>query len=159
MKKLLFTASLIFISLVVDAQNTDDISYFQEIWGMEKRAIVEQYMNLPPEVEGIFWGDYEEYEAQRRELGRERIMIISDYVDNFLTLTDDTATKLMNAAIKNNIAYQKLAQKTFKKMSKSITAVKAAQFIQLENYFMITIQMNIQENLPFIGELDEMMEE
>jgi hypothetical protein len=65
----------------------------------------------------------------------------------------------MNKAIDNNIALQKLLQKTFKSMSKVIPPVKAAQFIQLENYFMVTLQMEIQEDLPFIGELEDMIDE
>jgi hypothetical protein len=39
-------------------------------------------------------------------------------------------------------------------MSKSIDAVKVAKFIQLENYFTLMIQMNIQESIPFIDELE-----
>ena len=37
-------------------------------------------------------------------------------------------------------------------MSKSIDAVTVAKFIQLENYFMVMIQMTIQESIPFVDE-------
>ncbi len=147
------------LSLEMMAQSTDDIALIQSLWGKEKREIVQEYMNLSPVEAPPFWKEYEVYEAARNELGKKRIIIISNYVDNYESLTDAKATELINGAIANNIALQKLAKKTFKNMSKVISPLKAAKFIQLENYFTIAIQMKLQDGLPFIGELqDEMIE-
>ena len=155
----MITLCLSSISGMLFAQSTDDINLVQSLWGMEKRAIVEEYMDLAPEEEPAFWAEYEAYEVSRKELGKQRIDIISEYVGSFEDLTDEKASELINKAIANNIAIQKLAKKTFKKMSKSVSPVKAAQFIQLENYFITSIQMYLQENLPFIGELEELIED
>ena len=116
-------------------------------------------MDLSAEEESLFWSEYDIYETSRKELGKERISIINEYVENYGSLSDEKASELMNKAIANNMAIQKLAKKTFKRMSKSISAVKAAQFIQLENYFITSIQMYLQENLPFIGELEDLIED
>ncbi len=153
------TLGLLFTPGILLAQSTDDINLIQSLWGIEKKAIVEEYMDLAPEQESAFWAEYETYETARKELGKQRINIISEYVGSFEDLTDEKASELMNKAIANNIAIQKLAKKTFKKMSKSVSPVKAAQFIQLENYFITSIQMYLQENLPFIGELEELIED
>lgn len=155
MKKLLVFCSIMLFALGIKAQSSDEITMVQSIWGMEKRAIVEEYMPLSPVEESAFWTQYDAYETARKELGKEKIMIISDYVNNYSSLSDEKAAELMNKAIANNIALQKLLQKTFKSMSKVIPPVKAAQFIQLENYFMVTLQMEIQDGLPFIGELED----
>jgi len=158
-KKVAFTCCILIASLISKAQTSDDITLIQSLWGMEKRAIIEDYMNLSAEEETLFWSEYDIYEASRKELGKERISIINEYVENYGSLSDEKASELMNKVITNNIAIQKLAKKTFKRMSKSISAVKAAQFIQLENYFVTSIQMYLQENLPFIGELEELIED
>jgi hypothetical protein len=158
MKKIPIFCFLFLLSLGMKAQTSDEISMIQSLWGMEKRAIVEEYMPLTPVEEPAFWTEYEAYEKARKELGKEKILIISEYVDNYGSLTDEKATQLMNRAIANNIALQKLLQKTFKSMSKVVSPVKAAQFIQLENYFMVTLQMEIQDGLPFIGELEDKIE-
>ena len=141
------------------AQSSDDVALVQSLWGLEKRAIVEEYMDLSPAEETAFWTEYEAYEASRKELGKERIAIISEYVGSFEDLTDEKASELMTKAIANNIAIQKQMKKTFKRMSKSVSPVKAAQFIQLENYFITSIQMYLQETLPFIGELEDLIED
>jgi hypothetical protein len=159
MKKMIAAIYLMLTSVILCAQSNDDVNLVQSLWGMEKRAIVEEYMDLSPAEETAFWSEYEAYEASRKELGKERIAIISEYVGSFDDLNNEKATDLMSKAIANNIAIQKLAKKTFKKMSKSVSPVKAAQFIQLENYFITSIQMYLQETLPFIGELEELIEE
>jgi len=157
MKKLLIISCTLLISIGVNAQSTDDVNLIQSIWGKEKRVIVQDYMILTPEEVMPFWEDYDAYELSRKDLGKDRIAILQEYADNFETLTDDKAADLINRGIANNIAIQKLAQKTFKKMSKSISSLKAARFIQLENYFLVSIQMYILESIPFVGELDDMM--
>jgi hypothetical protein len=159
MKKLVILCLLALLAPGIKAQTSDEISMIQSLWGMEKRAIVEQYMPLVPTEKAAFWAEYDAYEVARKELGKQRILIISEYVENYGSLTNEKATELMNKAIGNNIALQKLSQKTFKNLSKVIPAVKAAQFIQLENYFATVLQMDIQESLPFIGELQEKMDQ
>jgi replicative superfamily II helicase len=155
MKKVLFTCFILLTSISLKAQSTDDVQFYQSIWGMEKRAIVESAMdNLTPDEETAFWAGYEAYEEARKELGQERIEILKDYADNYGSFSEEKATELINRAYANNVAIQKLFKSTFKKMSKSIDAVKVAKFIQLENYFTLMIQMNIQESIPFIDELE-----
>jgi hypothetical protein len=157
MKTILSFAFIVIFSFSLKAQSSDDIGIIQSLWGMEKRTMVEEYMDLSPAEASAFWSQYEIYEEARKALGKERIGLINEYVENFGSLTDDKAAELINGAASNNIAIQKLLQKTFKKMSKVISPVKAAQFVQLENYLMSMIQLSIQDELPFIGELEEMV--
>ena len=158
MKKIPLTCCLLLIGFLVKAQTSDDVALVQTLWGMEKREMVAEYMDLSDSEETAFWMEYESYEASRKELGKERIAIVSEYVGSFDDLTNEKASELMSKAIANNIAIQKLMKKTFKRMSKSVSPVKAAQFIQLENYLINTIQLYIQETLPFIGELEDLIE-
>jgi hypothetical protein len=158
MKKLILIFAAFIITLGLKAQSTaDDIAIVQSLWGKGKRDIVKDYMKLASAEEAGFWQQYDAYEAARKDLGKERILLIEDYVKNYGTLTDPKATELVNKVVANNIAIEKLQLKTFKSMSKVVSPVKAAQFIQLERYFILAIQMSIQDELPFIGELDDLM--
>ena len=157
MKKIIFFCGALLISISSYTQSTDDIAIIQGLWGKEKRAIVEQYMDLSTTEATAFWGAYESYETSRKELGRERLEILTEYADSYLELSDEIASDLIRRGIANNISYQKLAKKTFKQMEKTIPSVKAAKFIQLENYFRIAILMEIQDDIPFIGELDDLI--
>lgn len=150
MKRSIIIGLMMVLALGVKAQTTDDINFFQSIWGMEKRAIVEAYMEFNEAEAAAFWPEYEAYELARKDLGKERVSILKEYAKNYATLSDEKAHELVNGTVANNMGHQKLLKKTFKKMAKSVGAVSAAKFVQLENYFITMIQMTISESIPFV---------
>ena len=153
MKRSLTIGIMFVMALGVKAQITDEISFYQSIWGLEKQAIVKSYMDLSEAQATAFWPVYDSYELKRKEIGKDKVMILSDYATNYNSLSGDQAKDLIHRAAANNIASQKLLKKTFNKLSKSLDPVTAAKFVQLENYFIVMIQMSIQESIPFIDEL------
>ena len=157
MKKIIISICAILFSIIGYAQSQDEVAMIQGLWGQEKRDLIANIIKLAPEEETVFWEQYDAYEISRKELGRERLAILTQYADNYDSLTDEMASDLIYRGIANNMAIDKLIKKTFKQMSKSIPALKAALFVQLENYFMIEMQAEIQENIFFIGELDSLM--
>lgn len=153
MKKLLSLGFILFAFLGANAQSNDEVEFFQSIWGMEKKAIVEAYMDdLSTDETTAFWPIYDEYEVARKDLGKEKVAIMQEYAENYGSFTGDVAKDLINKNAANSIAIQKLFKKTFKKMSKSMDPVNAAKFIQLENYFTTMIQASILESIPFVDE-------
>ena len=55
---------------------------------------------------------------------------------------------------KQKKSLDKLIFKYYKKMKKTAGTKPAAQFYQLEYYFLNAIRMDLLDNIPFIGELD-----
>lgn len=155
MKHLLSISFILFAFIGANAQSNDEVEFFQSIWGMEKRAIVEAYMDdLSTDETTAFWPIYEAYEVSRKDLGKEKVAIMQEYAKNYGSFSGDIAKDLINKNAANSIAIQKLMKKTFKKMSKSLDPVKAAKFIQLENYFTTMIQASILESIPFVDEFE-----
>jgi len=157
MKKIIIISFTLLFTLLGYSQSTEDVDIIQGLWGKEKKEIVANYMKLSSEQETAFWNEYNAYEVSRKELGKERLAILNEYADNYEGISDDVATDLIYRSIANEMDIDKLIKKTFKKMSKSIPATKAALFVQLENYFMVITKMTIQENIFFIGELDDLI--
>jgi hypothetical protein len=159
MKKLIFALVVIFFFVDMKAQThtEDDIALIQDLWGKGKKDIVSDYMKLTSAEEVTFWKAYDEYEVSRKKLGRERLLILNEFDENYEKLTGTMATDLVNRSIDNNIDIQKLFKKTYKSMSKAVSPMRAAQFMQLENYLLTAIQMDIQDNIPFIGDLNDSM--
>jgi hypothetical protein len=149
--KLLLAMILFALPFISNAQQiNDEIKLIQSAFGMEKRAMVEQYMELP--ANSGFWSVYEAYEVERRELMKQRILLINEYLEKLPKLTDADADQLALKAMKNNASLNGLTAKHYKKVKQSIGAINAAKFVQLENYVQNTILLAITENLPFIGE-------
>jgi len=155
MKKLLFILSLSF-GLNVTAQNAmDEINLIQDLYGKSKTDVVHQYLGLTEAQEAAFKPIYDKYEVQRKALSQEKIRILDDYATNYATLSDAKATELTAANLKYNQDSDKLLAKTHSKLAKAIGGINAAKFVQLELYLQVTIRAEIQDAIPFIGELDK----
>jgi hypothetical protein len=156
MKKTILLAVFLFGAMILKAQPTvDEINLIQSAYGMEKRAIVEQFMKLTEAEAPAFWKVYEEYEAARKEYGKKRVSIIVDYATNYDKLTDDKATAIIKSSLSNQASFTKLLQSTYGKMSKATSPKRAAQFLQLENYLETIIRLKIADEIPMIGELED----
>jgi len=156
MKKIILFAIVGLFSINLNAQsNTDEIALIQSAYGMEKKQIIVQFMKFTEAENASFWKIYDEYEAERKELGKKRASNIIEYANNYGKITDAKATELVNSSLDIQINMSKLLMKTYSKLSKVMTPIRAAQFIQLENYLETMVRMEISEEIPLIGELEQ----
>ena len=156
MKKivLLFIAVSSFIFTQAQIGSDDELQMIKDYLKTEKKDLVKEYMKLDEAQSAKFWPMYDEFQEKRRGLAQERLQIIKDYGSQYASMTDDQATSLVKRIFKNDKAYSKLKESYFKKFSKSISPIKAAQFLQLEEYFRTMIRAEIQDAIPFIGEIE-----
>lgn len=157
MKKLSLVLIMVLASFLSNAQSSfkEDVDVVQSIYGKSKSDLVKQYMNLSDSQTVAFTKVYDAYETERKALGQTKFQLINDYAVNYATLTDAKADELAKGTLKNNLAYEKLYDKTYTKAKKAVGAINAAKFIQLEVYLQTTIRNEIQNSIPFIGELDK----
>jgi|688.fasta_scaffold117435_2 hypothetical protein len=155
MKKLYtFIMFSLLTSMAVAQVTKDDVSVIQSAFGKEKEELVKKYMAIPAELDAAFWSTYDQYEEERKGLGREKIAIIDEYVKNYETLDDKKAAELMTRKLKLGDSYSKMQRKYFDALSKVIGGKNAVKFFQLEDYLENIIRLGIQDSIPFIGELD-----
>jgi hypothetical protein len=155
MKKLFVVAAML-IAGTSFAQSgiKEDIAVIQSLYGKSKQELVQAYMKLQEPQASAFAKIYEDYEVKRKELGKQRMLLIADYADNFTTLTDEKADQLAKDVLKNNMAFEKLYSKYYGKVKSAIGAINAAKFIQLESALHTAIREETQEALPLIGEIE-----
>lgn len=156
MKKLFSIAILLFaVSTTVFSQveiQQEEIDYYQSIFGMEKKVIVANFLQL--EEKDAFWAIYDEYEKERKVLGQKRLDIIIEYAEHYESLSDEKTDEL----IKQSIAFKKDVNNAIVKYYKNVKKVSgsktAAQFYQIENYFVNAVGTEMYTAVPLIGELD-----
>lgn len=154
MKKLLVIAAL-FVSAAGFAQsNKEDVDFIQYIYGKEKKTIVAEFIKLEGAQKDAFWKLYDEYETQRKELGKQRIALLERYANSYMTIDDATTDQIIKDMISLGAKTDKLINTYYGKMKKASGVKAAAQFVQLESYLLSVIRASILENIPFIGELD-----
>lgn len=132
---------------------TDEIQLMQSLWCMEKKKLIRGYMQLNEGENAAFWKVYDAYAAASKQLGADLINILLDYAQNYNNLTEEKADELIKRLMKIEPKLDKLQNKYYVKLKKATSAMKASQFMQLENYLQTTIHSELQNVIPFIGDL------
>ena len=160
MKKLISTVAFLaagfFLSESIAQSSDDDIQIIQGAWGKQKRELVSIAMELSPKDSVKFWPVYDRYEVARKKIGRDRLMILNEYVASYEKLTNAKADTLVNRLFKNDAANSQLLQQYYVNMKKALNALQAAKFLHVESFLQSYIKTHLQANLPFIGDLDHM---
>src|SRR6478609_8690633 len=101
MKKLILLAAFSAFVFGTKAQlTTDEGTLLQSNFGLEKKQIIKKYMKLTKEEEeGGFWKMYDEYEAERKTVGKKRIDNLVEYTSNSKNLTNEKVTELLNNSL------------------------------------------------------------
>lgn len=132
----------------VNAQsNQDELQLMQSLYGMEKRDIVDEFVDLNESQQAEFWMLYDEYESKRKELGKKRFELINKYVDDYGVVNAADADNFMKEAIQLRIKSDNLKDSYFKKIKNKTDPVVAMQFYQIESYLSDLIRIEILEEI------------
>ncbi|MDD5508844.1 MAG: hypothetical protein PHD25_11065 [Bacteroidales bacterium] len=147
--------ALIFLGIIAytlghTQSNAEEIQIMQSLFGMEKKALLAEFIQLDMAEHGVFWALYDQYEAERKALGKNRIGLIKEYAEHYNDMTEEQATRFMSQMICQRKATDKLMDRYYKKILKATDPVVAMQFIQVENYILSAIRMNILGAVPFV---------
>ena len=150
------TLALLVLPIAISAQsNVEEVDYIQSIFGMEKKAIVADFINMDGASKDAFWTIYDQYEAERKVLGKRRLALLNEYAKSYDNLDDEKIEALAKSSNKQVKLDEDLRFKYYTKLKKEAGVKQAAQFYQLEGYFNAAVRMSILESIPFIGELDD----
>ncbi|MCP9200744.1 hypothetical protein MKO06_12555 [Gramella sp. GC03-9] len=150
MKKLLVFGLVLLFNLSTIAQvSPEEVEYIQSIFGMEKRAAVKEMMTLSSNSDG-FWKLYDEYEVERKDLGKERISLLEKYANNYDNMSNENVDQLIRESMDLSTKTDKLINKYYKKIKNEAGSVPAAQFYQLEHYLLSEIRASILGEMELI---------
>jgi hypothetical protein len=155
MKKLLCLIVVAIAAFGASAQTTDELAQIRQILGKEKKELIRGFMSLNEADAAKFWPVYDEYSEKRKVLADDRIQILKSYADQYAGMTDDQSKALGKRYFKNESSILKLQQKYYNKISKSVSPLKAMQFMQAEIYIQTTLRSELQDAIPFIGEFEK----
>jgi len=106
MKKV-FLLLLVVFTTGVFAQSTskEDLDVIQGLYGKSKKELAVAYMAIPEAQSAAFWKIYDEFEAERKALGKAKVAVIEDYAANYDNLTEESADKIAKAGLKNQMVF------------------------------------------------------
>ncbi len=151
MKKLFSLTILLVLSTLVFSQTVNkELAYYQDIFGMSKKAMITKFLDLDENAE--FWTLYDEYEKERQKYGQKRYEILLEYAGNYVNYSDKRMDILMEESLANRKSVAKVTKKYYKKIRKVSGSIAASKFIMIESFFESTIRTKILGDLPMMKE-------
>jgi hypothetical protein len=154
MKKLFFTLMIGALSIGGYAQTVNELEMFKSMFKIEKKAMLMDFLKLNDAEATAFWPIYEEYQKELGVLADRRIQLIMGYVNNYGAITAQDADAMMKESSDIIIKREKLRAKYYERVKKAAGSIRAAQFVQFERFVQNSIDMELNNNMPLIGELD-----
>lgn len=149
MKKITLLLLAFFVVALVKAQsNKEEIELMQAAFGIEKKAMVEEFVKMDVSQKDAFWKLYDEYETARKDLGKRRLELLDKYAKNFSNITNESADAMTQEIIALSKKTDALLTTYVGKIKKVTSPVVAMQFYIVEGYILSGIRVSILEQLP-----------
>jgi hypothetical protein len=100
--------------------------------GQNRRDVVKAAMLLTESESKTFWPLYDDYRAAMHEQGDRRVKLITDFLANRDSMSQDEAERLVKEALDIDKEKTSIKEKHFKKMSKVLSARTTARFFQID---------------------------
>ncbi len=119
-----------------------------------KVELINRIMKLSAEEAQKFWPIYREYENELGKLAITRAELIAEFVQSHHDGTFDNprAEDIASRWFKGQRARLDLLEKYHRKIKKTLSPVRAGQYLQIENQLGIFIDMTIAAEMPLVGD-------
>jgi hypothetical protein len=114
----------------------------------DKRAVYARAMQLTDDESRAFWPVYDEYEAKVKKIDDRFIGLINDFASKYLTMTDADARQMLAAKMKLDRERMHLQQVYTNKIAKTLPAIKALRYAQLESRIDNELQRKVMQLIP-----------
>ena len=146
---LLFTVTLVSFTYAQDTDN-EEFKMIQQLFGDEKRMVIEENINLNGVDANKFWKLYDEYEKQRQEIGTSKVNLLKRYSLKQGNMTEAQADEMLAEAVALREAEDKLINNYARRLKKETNSFVSVQFYQIEHYISDGIRYSILNNIDFI---------
>jgi hypothetical protein len=130
------------------AQAAEELRLTREMINNERQALVTRAMDLTPGEMQRFWPLYREYRRAASKVGDRIVTLITTYADNYQSLTDKVADKLLTEFVRIEAERARLKAQYLPKFKKVLPVKKVARFYQIENKLDTVILAELAEAIP-----------
>lgn len=149
-KYILIIATVLMASFAFAQSNKEEVDLIQAAFGMDKKAAIAEFIKPAETQKAAFWKLYDEYETQRKELGKQRIALLEQYAEQYTTLTSEQADAWSKKVMDLQKKTDNLISTYYTKILKISDGIVATQFYQFENYVLAVIRAQILIEIPFV---------
>jgi hypothetical protein len=132
------------------ADVNDDIEMIRSLVRMERKAVVEQGMELTPAESPGFWSVYNEYEAERTKINDRAVKVVTDYAAAYPDVGDVRAEALLEESFAVESDNLGLKKKYVRRFAKVLAPARVARFFQIERKLDAVQNLRIAEEIPLV---------
>jgi DNA-directed RNA polymerase len=118
--------------------------------GQDRRNIVRTNMLLTETESARFWPLYDEYRAERQKIGDRRVRLVTDFLADENSMTEDQARTLANEDFAIEKDTSELKAKWYKKMTKVLSERTVARFFHIDEKLDAAADLARAANIPLI---------
>jgi hypothetical protein len=116
----------------------------------ERRATISAWMEFSDRHGAAFWPVYRKYEYERSALDDLRVVVIKEYAEKYMTMTDADAKAISERMFEYDSREIELKRKYFKEFDKVLPTITVAKFFQLEHRIDLLMGLKVESCLPSI---------
>jgi len=118
--------------------------------GQDRRNIVRANMLLTETESARFWPLYDEYRAERQKIGDRRVRLITDFLAQEHSMSEDAARALANEDFAIGKDTSELKAKWYKTMTKVLSERTVARFFHIDEKLDAAADIALAANIPLI---------
>jgi hypothetical protein len=118
--------------------------------GQDRRNIVRANMLLTETESARFWPLYDEYRAERQKIGDRRVRLVTDFLAEENSMSEDEARALANEDFAIEKDTGELKAKWYKKMTKELSERTIARFFHIDEKLDAAADIARAANIPLI---------
>jgi len=128
----------------------DEIELSRAVIQTQRQVIVTEAMQLTEAESKVFWPLFREFRGEMAKVGDREVALITSYVENFETFSDDRARQMMDEWLDIEKARLKVLGKYVKRFRKILPEKKVTRYFQIENKLDAVINAELAEQIPLV---------
>ncbi len=147
---LMVTALMVALGGIAAAQDqiADNMELVKQKVRTDKKLFIAENMALTEAQAKEFWPVYESYQAELEKNFERMAKLIELYAENYETLTDEMAKKIVKEWFAIDDKELKLRKAFLPKFQKVLPDIKVARYFQLERKILATVDYAMAANIP-----------
>jgi hypothetical protein len=128
----------------------DDTQILIEKIKADKKLLVAENMQLSEAEARKFWPIYDEYQNELFILRMRSLKLIDTYAENYKSMTNDMAKKLLDEYLTIERLRQKAREAYLPKFRKVLPEIKVARYYQIENKIGAVVNYELAKQIPLV---------
>ena len=142
--------AVVAIPAVAQDQQADTMQMVRDKIRADKKLIIAENLPLTAAEAKAFWPVYGSYQQELRALNDRMIKLIKEYANNYQTMSDQTAKRLMDEYLAIDAARLKIRQAYVPRFRKVLREKQVARYYQLENKVQAAVSYELAAEIPLV---------